>query len=410
MLFFYQIGIKLYIFLIKMLSPFDRKAQLWLKGRKKLLHRIQLEVDVRQTNIWFHFASLGEFEQGVPVLKLVKKKHPQYKIIITFFSPSGYEVRKNSALADHVYYLPADTAANARAFVKIVNPTFAVFTKYEYWYYFFKELKNTNIPIYIISGIFREQQNYFKWYGTLNRKTLGFVSHFFVQDEESRRLLALLGHSNATVSGDTRFDRVAETAESPKQFPEIAAFCKDDFVLVAGSTWPQDEKLIAGLVKRHPDWKFIIAPHETDGQHIANLTASLPAGSFTRYTALAEYPLCNVLIIDTIGILSSVYQYGKAAYIGGGFSAGIHNTLEAAVFGIPLVFGPEFKKFQEAIDLVECGAAYTVRDEGGLQEIMVKLHDKTTRTLSGAAAKHYVEARTGASALIIDHLFPADDI
>lgn len=429
MLFFYQIGIKLYVLLIKISSLFNSKAKLWLKGRKKVLQSIHSDIYPFQSYAWFHFASLGEFEQGVPVLQLIKENKPEYKIIITFFSPSGYEARKNSKLADHVYYLPVDTPENAREFVRMIDPKLAVFTKYEYWYYYFKELHDKKIPLYIISGIFRKQQNYFKWYGGLNRKTLAFVDHFFVQDIESKQLLASLNYTNVTVSGDTRFDRVAENASSPKKFPLIEAFCGSKTIGIAGSTWPVDEKLIVDLVKNYPEWKFIIAPHEIAENRITDLINSLPTGKTVRYSAFLndfKKPVIHskpedieldaairntpysILIIDNIGMLSSLYQYGHVAYIGGGFGAGIHNTLEAAVFGLPLIFGPKYQKFREAIDLIALNAAFPVSDAREMLASFVYLQDNQKLAECGNAAKKYVYSHTGASSLIIDHLLEHD--
>lgn len=394
-----------------------------------MLQRIHSEIHPFQSYAWFHFASLGEFEQGVPVLQLIKENKPQYKIIITFFSPSGYEARKNSKLADHVYYLPVDTPENARELVRLINPKLAVFTKYEYWYYYFKELHDKKIPLYIISGIFRKQQNYFKWYGSLNRKTLAFVDHFFVQDIESKQLLASLNYTNVTVSGDTRFDRVAENASSPKKFPLIEAFCGSKKIGIAGSTWPVDEKLIIDLVKNYPEWKFIIAPHEIAENRITDLINSLPTGKTVCYSAFLndfKKPVIHskpedieldaaihntpysILIIDNIGMLSSVYQYGHVAYIGGGFGAGIHNTLEAAVFGLPLIFGPKYQKFREAIDLIALNAAFPVSDAREMLASFVYLQDNQKLAECGNAAKNYVYSHTGASSLIIDHLLEHD--
>jgi 3-deoxy-D-manno-octulosonic-acid transferase len=369
MLLLYNFGVHCYYSLIVLYSFFNKKAKLWIQGRRHVNY-IHFE-----QSIWFHFASLGEFEQGLPVLEQLKKTNPKIKIVITFFSPSGYEVRKNTPLADAVYYLPLDTANNAREFIAAINPTLAIFTKYEYWYHFFNELHQRETPLYIISGIFRPNQVFFKWYGGLHRKMLNFVSHFFVQDERSRQLLRSLNLTNATVSGDTRFDRVWTTAQQPKALPEIKAFINNQKTFIAGSTWPADEQLVAALTGEYPDWKFIFAPHETREEKINNLINLLPANSATRYSLLTTHssPATQILIIDNVGMLSSLYQYGNIAYIGGGFGAGIHNTLEAAAFGLPVIFGPNYAKFKEAKDIIELGAGFSVADEKELNKIVAAL-------------------------------------
>jgi 3-deoxy-D-manno-octulosonic-acid transferase len=344
----------------------------------------------------------------------LREKTPENKIVITFFSPSGYEVRKNTPLADAVYYLPLDTRRNAREFIETVQPKMAVFTKYEYWYHFLHEAKLRAIPVYMVSSIFRPDQVFFRWYGLLPRKILGFISWFFVQDERSKQLLQQIGLNNATVSGDTRFDRVWANAQQPKSIPGIAEFKNGHKVFIAGSTWPEDEKLIAALVEDYPELKFIIAPHEINEDKINNLITLLPAGTAIRYSHLTAHPDgytdsphvdCRVLVIDNIGMLSSLYQYGDIAYIGGGFGAGIHNTLEAAAFGLPVIFGPNYRKFIEANELIALKAGFSIADESQLKGIIDTLiNDKAFFNLAAKKAGEYVAEHIGATAAIIGHI------
>ena len=415
MFFLYNFGIKIYYFFIYIFHFFNQKANLWIKGREKLLERIEKEVDSTSQSVWFHFASLGEFEQGRPVLEKLKIVYPQLKIIITFFSPSGYELRKNYAGADHVFYLPLDTKSNAERLVKLFNPKLVVFTKYEFWYHYFNQLHKEQIPLYIISGIFRNSQPFFKWYGALNRKILSFVTHFFVQDEGSKNLLSSINLHNVTVSGDTRFDRVAENAANPKSFELVKVFCGEARVFVAGSTWPEDESLIAELVKTYSSWKFVIAPHEIKEEKIKTLINLLPQGSSLRYSELIKtesnekvqqsyFNAVRVLIIDNIGMLSSLYQYGQIAYIGGGFGVGIHNTLEAAAFGVPVIFGPNYHKFLEAKALIRNGGGFSIKDLNQLKSVMRKLENDEFRKASGKLASAFVQTQKGATGIIVNFI------
>jgi 3-deoxy-D-manno-octulosonic-acid transferase len=408
MLLFYNAVVRLYFTAIWFASFFNNKARLWINGRKA---RAFLRFE---DSIWFHFASLGEFEQGRPVLEALREKYPDNKIVITFFSPSGYEVRKNTPLADAVYYLPLDTRHNAREFIGAIQPKMAVFTKYEFWYHFLHEAKQRAIPVYMVSSIFRPGQVFFKWYGSLPRKILGFVSWFFVQDERSKQLLAKIGLNNATVSGDTRFDRVWVNAQQPKSIPGLAEFKNSHKVFIAGSTWPEDEKLLAALVIAYPELKFIIAPHEISEDKISNLLNILPAGMAIRYSQFTAHPDsytdsphvdCRVLVIDNIGMLSSLYQYGDVAYIGGGFGGGIHNTLEAAAFGLPVIFGPNYTKFIEANELITLKAGFSIANESQLKGITDTLvSDKAFYSLAAKKAGEYVKEHTGATATIIDQI------
>jgi 3-deoxy-D-manno-octulosonic-acid transferase len=399
MLLLYNFGIRLYYVFALIVSFFNKKAKLWVRGRS------EQHFSQHKNSIWFHFASLGEFEQGRPVLEQLKQQYPTHEIIITFFSPSGYEVRKNTPLAHAVYYLPLDTAANARNFISKIDPAVAMFTKYEYWYHFFAELNNKNVPLYIISGIFRPGQVFFKWYGGLHRKMLGFVDHFFVQDERSVQLLREINIANATKSGDTRFDRVWANAQQPKSVPLINEFKNGQKLFIAGSTWPADEVLLAELVKQYPDWKFIFAPHEIGEDKINGLQKLLPPESEIRYSQLKSHIsnlTSQILVIDNIGMLSALYQYADIAYIGGGFGAGIHNTLEAAAFGLPVIFGPEYGRFKEACDLIAEGAGFSIANESALKDIAARLiNTPAVLANAGQKAKTYVSQNVGATNKIV---------
>lgn len=393
MLFLYNFGIFLYSVLVKGASFFNPKAKLFMQGRQDVFSIVKEKLGAGKKHVWFHFASLGEFEQGRPLLEKIKAEYPDKAIVITFFSPSGYEIRKNYALAKGVFYLPLDTAENARHFVELINPEVAVFTKYEFWHHYFHTLHQKQVPLFLISGIFRPGQLFFKPYGGFYRNMLQCVTHFFVQNEESIQLLKQIGINNVSLSGDTRFDRVFENTLSVQSLPLIAHFTGKADVLVAGSTWPQDERLLSSFRTQHPDWKLIIAPHEIDQQHLSQLSALFPdAAKYSTLSALDAEK--QVLIIDNIGLLSSLYQYGKLAYIGGGFGAGIHNTLEAAAFGIPVIFGPHYHKFQEAKDLVALKAAVSIGNSEALENAFERLtHDQ----LAGKQAAAYVLTKKGST-------------
>lgn len=403
MLLLYDLGIYLYGLLIRLAAFKSKKAASWIKGRENLLEYIKSSIEKDVRYIWFHFASLGEFEQGRPVMEELKKRRPGSKIVITFFSPSGYEIRKNFELADHVFYLPMDTKKNAREFIRLINPEFVVFTKYEYWYYYFKELSDRDIPLYIISAIFRQNQIFFKFYGGLHREMLHFVSHFFVQDATSLELLHNTGIYKVSLSGDTRFDRVVENARSVKKISLIEEFCNDKSIFIAGSTWPEDEKILDQLVKKYPDWKFIIAPHEvTVGRikDVKNLFADHITYSAAS-TRSSELRKRQILIIDNIGILSSVYQYGNMAYVGGGFGKGIHNTQEALAFGLPVIFGPEYLKFKEAVALVALKGAKSISNAAELEAAFLYF---VSNPRSGDIALNYIQENTGATRKIIKQI------
>ncbi|MES2651923.1 MAG: glycosyltransferase N-terminal domain-containing protein [Bacteroidota bacterium] len=400
MIWIYTIGIAFFTVITKFASLFNQKAKLFTKGRKNVFNEISNKSNSLDRPIWFHFASLGEFEQGRPVLEKIKSIRPNEKIVITFFSPSGYEIRKNYAGADGIFYLPLDTASNAKKFIALVNPRMAIFTKYEFWFYYFRELDQHKIPLYLISGIFRPSQAFFKWYGGFNRRMLKFVTHFFVQNEESVRLLNSIGINSVSLSGDTRFDRVYENAASPKKLIDIETFCGESSVFIAGSTWLADEKLLAAFSTQYPDWKLIIAPHEVDEVHISEIEKLFPNSvTFSNLKTLnAQH---STLIIDNIGMLSSLYQYATVAYIGGGFGTGIHNTLEAAAFGLPIIFGPKYEKFQEAKDLIAIGAAKSITNEA---ELLSSFEYFKANEKASVDAKNYVTDKKGATEMIVSKI------
>jgi len=404
MRFLYALSIRFYGLLLGLIAPFHPKAKRFVEGRKDLINRIRQTVEPGAKHLWFHFASLGEFEQGRAVLEEIKNNFPAYKIVLTFYSPSGYEVRKNTALADYVFYLPLDTKQHARDFLSIIQPAFAVFTKYEYWHYYFVEMNKRAIPIFVISAIFRKDQIYFKWYGGFFRNILKQVQYFFVQNTESLFLLKSLGLTNAGLTGDTRFDRVLALAKSPKDLPLISSFINHSPCLVIGSSWPEDEQLLADLQSKYAAWKWIIAPHEIHAEHLDTIAEKFAA--VIRYSALQQGQPCaaQVLLIDNIGLLSSLYAYADVAYIGGGFGAGIHNTLEAATYGIPVIFGPKYQKFQEAKDLIEVGAGFSIHSASELEAVFAHLQVVEKRLFAGESAANYVRANAGATAIIMRYL------
>jgi 3-deoxy-D-manno-octulosonic-acid transferase len=407
----YVLGIKSFSFALWLVSPFNEKARLLRRGRKAI--RENLARLGGESVVWIHCASLGEFEQGRPIIEAVKARYPEKKILLTFFSPSGYEVRKKYDLADVVCYMPSDTPRNARWFVDLANPEMAIFIKYEFWPGFFNELSRQDIPIYSASAIFRQDQLFFKWYGVWFRKTLALVRKFYVQDNESGRLLDSIGIDAYEVVGDTRFDRVTAIVESATEVPVAADFVKNaDLVVVAGSTWPADEDILIRYLNQSPTGvKMIIAPHEVHEAHIQQIESKLSVSSF-RYTQAAETDdpaSLRVMIVDTIGLLSAIYRYGQVAYIGGGFGKGIHNTLEAATYGIPVLFGPRYHKFKEAKDLIACQGGFSVKSYDDFYPLMEELRTNINqRNKYGEAAGEYVSSMCGATEVIMKEVFPEE--
>jgi 3-deoxy-D-manno-octulosonic-acid transferase len=398
--FLYNLGIRVYYFFILVASLFNKKARLWIRGRKMIFKQIRSGIDPNSDIIWFHCSSLGEFEQGRPVMEKIREILPGRKILLTFFSPSGYEIRKNYPGADYIFYLPLDTRKNAAIFLSLIKPESAFFVKYEFWFHYLSQLKKMETKIYLISGIFRSRQVFFKFYGRWFRKILRSFTHLFVQDEESAVLLKSIGFGNVTVCGDTRFDRVYTIARKTQEFPLIRSFGSGKMTLIAGSTWPSDEEIIVRFINENKlPVRFILAPHEIHERNIRQLQESVK-GKTARYSSISESAIndADVLIIDTIGILSSVYQYGNIAYIGGGFGKGIHNILEAATFGLPVIFGPNFKKFREANDLIKRNGAFSIEKYDDFNKIInALLTDQQLLNAAGENTRNYVRSNLGAT-------------
>lgn len=405
---FYNLGLRLYAWVIRLASARHRKARLWTEGRNDLFRRMTEAIDPDARIVWIHVASLGEFEQGRPIIERIRRDHPEYKILLTFFSPSGYEIRKDYKGVDYIFYLPLDTPRNARRFLDAAHPEIAIFVKYEFWLNLLRELRRRKVRTYIVSAIFRRNSVFFRPYGGMWRQALESFDTLFVQNEESKTLLAELGFDNVLVAGDTRFDRVAEIARAAKHVDIVERFRGDGRLFVAGSTWGPDEELLIRLMNENPEVKFVIAPHEMDEGRIAKLMAETKGGAlrFTQCTPRTAYGSRQLLILDTVGLLASVYGYATWSYIGGGFGVGIHNTLEAATFGLPIAFGPNYKKFKEARDLVTLGAARSVDDYEGLRAWFIPLRDneeflqKTSRI-----AKDYTMRHQGATGIIVKTIF-----
>jgi 3-deoxy-D-manno-octulosonic-acid transferase len=365
---------------------------------------LRKKIDRNAKYIWFHAASLGEFEQGRPMIETIRKQYPEYKILLTFFSPSGYEVRKNYDGADVICYLPFDTPYKVRKFLNLANPAMAVFIKYEFWLNYLTELKKHGVKTYLISAVFRPNQLFFKWYGRWYRKALKCFEILFVQDEDSKKLLAEYGINNVKVCGDTRFDRVLEIRHNARHLPEVEVFVKgDNPILIMGSSWPEDEEIIIPYFNRHSDMKLIIAPHEIHREHLLYIQ-SLLNRPFIRMSESCEESLRtnDCLIIDSFGLLSSIYRYGDVAYIGGGFGGGIHNTLEAAVYGVPVIFGPKYQKFKEAKSLIACGGGFSVDNATVFTDCMDYLiSNPVSRRKAGMAASDFVHQNAGATKKIL---------
>lgn len=403
----YNLAIYLYLLAVKFVGLFSKKVKLMRKGHKQVFDILRQSIDKDSQYLWFHAASLGEFEQGRPLIERIRKRYPQYKILLTFFSPSGYEVRKNYEGADVICYLPFDTPRNVRRFLDLARPSMAFFIKYEFWQNYMKGLQRRGIPTYSVSSIFRPNQVFFRWYGGQYYKVLTRITHFFVQNEESLRLLATRGVTNATVVGDTRFDRVLEIHQAARQLPLVERFKGDcNKVLVAGSSWQPDEELFIDYFNRHPEMKLIIAPHVVDENHLAWIESRLnrPSMRYTRALGTnADLSRVDCLIIDCYGLLSSIYRYGEISYVGGGFGVGIHNVLEAAVYGIPVLFGPNNQRFREARQLLAEGGAFEIHDTTGFAATMDRLFtDEAFLAQSGECAGRYVKDNAGAADAVLE--------
>jgi len=400
----YDIGIRFYWLVAMLISPWNHKAKLWLEGRRHWYEKLKVALGRDEKVIWFHCASLGEFEQGRPVIEAIREREPDSRILLTFFSPSGYEKRKDYEGADYVMYLPLDTRKNAKKMLDLLSIEMAFFIKYEFWYHFLRQLKSKKIPVYLASGNFRPDQLFFKWYGLWYRRFLDLFTHIFVQNKNSEKLLAGIGYHRVSVAGDTRFDRVHELQQSPFSHPALEGFGKASAIIVAGSTWEKDEQLLAHVYRELSDQVYwIIAPHELSESHIRSLQERFPGS--VRYTELEEdIPEgCRVILVDTIGKLSYLYRYGTLAYIGGGFGKGIHNILEAATYGLPVIFGPEHAKFSEALELTSLGGAFPIGSETELLfTVRQQLENPKLLKTSSQISSNFVYKRVGATSTILD--------
>lgn len=408
----YSLGIYTLGLGIRTGAIFSSKAKRWVKGRKKIFDRIELALEKVQKEkghrkmAWFHCASLGEFEQGRPVIEKFRRQYPDYLIFLTFFSPSGYEVRCAYTGADLVFYLPLDTPLRAKRFVELVKPDVAFFVKYEFWFNYLDELQKQQIPLFLVSGNFRANQLFFKWYGEWPRRLLAGFSVIFVQNENSRELLEFLNIRNVIISGDTRFDRVADIAGNAHVFPLIRDFSTGKRTIIAGSTWPADEELLLRYIAENHNVNLIIAPHQIDELHVISIV-SKSNGTAVRLSVAnpSSITMYRILIIDTIGILPHLYQYGTVAYVGGGFGVGIHNILEAATFGLPVIFGPNYQKFNEATDLVMLKGAFPVESYKELKDKISQLLGHSSQYRAAASVcRNYVEHKRGATEIVLGNI------
>ncbi|WP_041386819.1 3-deoxy-D-manno-octulosonic acid transferase [Xylanibacter ruminicola] len=406
----YNLVIYLYLLGVAIYSRFNEKVRKMWRGEREAFKILREKVDPNAKYVWFHAASLGEFEQGRPLMEQLRKDHPEYKILLTFFSPSGYEVRKNYEGADIITYLPLDTITNARRFLRTVRPVMAFFIKYEFWYNYLHILKHRGVPVYSVSSIFRPEQVFFKWYGRQYGRVLNCFTHFFVQNEISKELLAKIGITDTTVVGDTRFDRVLQIKEAAKQLPIVESFVKDaPQVFVAGSSWPPDEEIFIKYFNEHKNWKLIIAPHVIGEDHLKQIEKLLEGRKVIRYTEAekmvnGQLSMVNdyeVLIINCFGLLSSIYHYGNVAYVGGGFGVGIHNLLEAAVWDVPVFFGPNNQKFQEAQGLKTSGGFEISSYEDFAAQMDRFAADAAYLQEQGQKAGHFVKGQSGATQKVL---------
>lgn len=404
----YNIAIYIYLIGVAIASCFNKKVKKMWAGERQALKVLREKVDPNARYIWFHAASLGEFEQGRPLMEYLRKTHPEYKILLTFFSPSGYEVRKNYEGADIICYLPLDTIRNARRFLRAIKPVMAFFIKYEFWYNYLHILQHRGVPTYSVSSIFRPDQIFFQWYGKGYGRVLKCFTHFFVQNIESKNLLGKLDIHDVEVVGDTRFDRVLQIKEASKQLPIVEKFTENiSKVFIAGSSWLPDEEVFLKYFNLHKDWKLIVAPHVIGEDHLAQIFELLKGRRVVRYTEATEENVkdAEVLIIDCFGLLSSIYHYGTISYVGGGFGVGIHNVLEAAVWDIPVIFGPNNKRFQEAQGLIMAGGGFEINDYQSFRDLMMRFEtDEMFLQTSKKHAGEFVKGRAGATEKIMGSL------
>ena len=399
----YNLAIFLYDILVHFAAPFSRKPRQMMKGHWVVYELLRQQIEKNARYIWFHAASLGEFEQGRPLIEAIRAEYPEYKILLTFFSPSGYEVRKNYRGADIVCYLPFDKPRNVKKFLGIAKPCMAFFIKYEFWKNYLDELHKRHIPVYSVSSIFRKDQIFFKWYGGTYRDVLKDFDYLFVQNEASKRFLGKIGINRVSVVGDTRFDRVLQIRDEAKQLHLVEKFKGDSFVFVAGSSWEPDEEIFIDYFNSHPNMKLIIAPHVIDENHLVQIISKLKR-PYVRYSKANENNVANAdcLIIDCFGLLSSIYRYGEVAYVGGGFGVGIHNTLEAAVYGVPVLFGPNYHKFMEAVQLIEARGGFSIKTYDELANFLDRMMtDETFLREIGTNAGYYVTSNAGATKKIM---------
>lgn len=404
----YNLGILGYYLLVRIVSLRNDKARKWIEGRKDIFKHLSETIIPGEPILWFHVSSLGEFEQGRPVIEAIRNLKPEYKILLTFFSPSGYELRKDYQYADYVFYLPLDTKKNAVRFIDIVRPEKVFFIKYEFWYNFLTQLKEEGIPTYIFSALFRPSQIFFKPWGKWYLKVIASYEHIFVQNRESFNILHQYGFMNVSISGDTRLDRVGQIADAAPRLGKLELFCGDQKAIIAGSTWKEDEDLFIPYVNKCPSGlKFVIAPHEVTNQSLERICTALEK-PYVFYSTATDEELseAEVLIVDGYGYLDSIYRYGMLAYVGGGFTSGIHSILEPAVFGLPVIFGPDFHKFQEAHDMLKIGAACCISDFTELETQIDSLRSSPEKLLSASnLARSYVNSNRGASKQIVKYIF-----
>ncbi len=403
----YNISIFFYKYGIHFAALWNKKARQWKEGRKDIFQKIKTQLTGNQQIIWVHCASLGEFEQGRPLIEKIKTTLPHYKIFLTFYSPSGYQIRKDYPLADYIFYLPADSKSNAKRFLELVQPEIAIFVKYEFWYHYLHQLHQREIPTFLISAVFRKDQIFFKSYGNFFKNMLSFFNHIFVQNETSKTLLLQKEIKHVTLAGDTRVDRVLQIQKEAKSYGIIEAFRGTSELVIGGSTWPPDEDILVKWIQAQKGfrWKFIIAPHDISESHLQEIESKLTINSirFSKANAFNS-TAARVMIIDNIGMLSSIYQYGKIAMIGGGFGAGIHNTLEPIAFGLPVIFGEKYQKFEEANYLVKSGGGFSISNFSDFEKMMTQLENDSFYKNASQEARNYVHQNQGATDLIFNSL------